>query len=124
LNNHTALIIEDDEYLSEIFSKALQSAKFDTEIIHDGQLALTRLHETTPNVVVLDLHLPQVSGKEILHHIRSTPHLANTRVMVATADPLTAEFLRDDANLVLIKPISFIQMRELALRLRPAPSMV
>ena len=122
MNNHTALIIEDDEYLSEIFSKALQSAKFDTEIIRDGQLALTRLHETTPNVVVLDLHLPQVSGKEILHHIRSTPHLADTRVMVATADPLTAEFLRHDANLVLIKPISFIQMRELALRLRPAPS--
>jgi DNA-binding response OmpR family regulator len=118
VNNHSALIIEDDEFLSEIFSKALQSAEFDTEIIRDGHLALTRLGETTPDVVVLDLHLPHVSGKNILRHIRSTPHLTNTRVMLATADPLTAEFLRDEANLVLIKPISFTQMRELALRLQ------
>jgi two-component system cell cycle response regulator DivK len=113
------LIIEDDEFLSEIFSRALQSAEFNTEVIRDGQLALTRLGETTPDVVVLDLHLPHVSGKEILRHIRSMPHLIDTRVMVATADPLTADFLRDDANLVLIKPISFTQMRELALRLHP-----
>ena len=70
-------------------------------------------------MVVLDLHLPHVSGKDILRHIRSTPHLTDTRVMVATADPHTADFLRNDANLVLIKPISFTQMRELAIRLRP-----
>jgi DNA-binding response OmpR family regulator len=119
LNNHTALIVEDDEFLSEIFSKALQSAEFDTEIVRDGQVALTRLDETRPDVVVLDLHLPHVSGKDILRYIRSAPHLLKTRVMVATADPLTADYLRDDANLVLIKPISFRQMRDLALRLRP-----
>jgi len=62
---------------------------------------------------------PHVSGKDILRHIRSAPYLTNTRVMVATADLLMADFLRDDANLVLIKPISFAQLRELAMRLRP-----
>jgi len=122
VNNHSALIIEDDEFLSEIFSKALQSAEFETEVIRDGQFAMTRLGETTPDVVVLDLHLPHVSGRDILRHIRSTPHLTATRVMVATADPLMAEFLRDEANLVLIKPISFTQMRELAMRLHPTYS--
>lgn len=115
------MIIEDDEFLSEIFCKALESAQFDTEIVRDGQTALNRLNQSQPAVVVLDLHLPHVSGKEILRHIRSTPHLADTRVMVATADPLTAEWLRQDATLVLIKPISFVQMRELAMRLRPQP---
>jgi hypothetical protein len=44
--------------------------------------------------------------------------------MVATADPLMADFLRDDANLVLIKPISFSQLRELAMRLRPRAPLV
>lgn len=122
MNNHTALIIEDDEFLSEIFSKALEAANFEIEIIRDGQAALNRLTDVTPDVVVLDLHLPHVSGQEILHHIRLTPHLANTRVMIATADPLTAELLRKNATLVLLKPISFSQMRDLAARLRPKPT--
>jgi DNA-binding response OmpR family regulator len=115
------LIVEDDEFLSEIFSKALESADFKTEVIQDGQVALNRLADVTPDVIVLDLHLPHVSGKEILHQIRMLPHLAKTRVMVATADPITAEMLREEAALVLLKPISFSQMRDLAARLRPKP---
>jgi len=118
-NNHFALIIEDDEFLSEIFDKALQAARYRTEVVRDGRLALQRLAETTPAVVVLDLHLPHVSGQDILRHIRAEPRLAKTRVMLATADPLTAELLRPQATLVLLKPISFSQLRDLADRLRP-----
>ncbi len=119
MNNHLALIVEDDQDLSTIFSQALQAAEFETEIVEDGQLALTRLSETTPAIVVLDLHLPHVSGKDILHQIRTDTRLAQTRIMLATADPVTAEELREEADLVLIKPISFSQLRDLATRLRP-----
>lgn len=114
-----SLIIEDDKDLAIIFSEALQAAEYETEIIQDGRLALERLADTQPAVVVLDLHLPQISGKKVLDQIRSARHLTATRVILATADPFMAESLREIADLVLIKPISFGQLRDLAARLRP-----
>ena len=111
------LIIEDEQKLATIFAEAFGAAKFEIEIISDGEQALARLLEVTPQVVVLDLHLPQVSGREILQAIRKDPRLTKTRVILATADPIVAETLREKADLVLIKPVSFKQLRELALRL-------
>jgi two-component system response regulator AdeR len=108
------LIIEDDDDLAVIFSEALQAAAFKTEIIQSGDQALARLAVTTPDVVVLDLHLPRVAGMDILHQIRADARLAKTRVIVATAHPRMAESLRDEADLVLLKPISFSQLRDLA----------
>ena len=112
-----ALIVEDDVDLATIFSEALKAADFKTEMVQDGQKALDLLAEMVPAVVVLDLHLPSVSGDEILKHIRADERLAKTRVIVATADPNTAQILEDDADLVLIKPISFRQLRDMASRL-------
>ena len=119
MNNRLALIIEDDPDLSIIFAEALQAAEFETKIIQDGRVALACLAEDQPIIVVLDLHLPHASGDDILHFIRSEARLAQTRVIVATADPLMADSLQAEADLVLIKPISFSQLRDLAVRLRP-----
>jgi len=124
VNNPFALIIEDDIHLADIFARALQAAEFETEIVRDGNAALARLEEITPNVVVLDLHLPHVSGKEILHQIRSNARLAQTRVMLTTADAWLAESLQNEADLVLLKPISYPQLRDLARRLRPPDLMM
>lgn len=118
-NNPLALIIEDDPKLADIFNIALKEALYDTEVISDGRLALAKLSDVVPSVVVLDLHLPEVSGETILQHIRSDDRLVATRVMLATADALKAEKLRSKANIVLLKPISFTQLRDLAARLRP-----
>jgi two-component system KDP operon response regulator KdpE len=114
-----ALIIEDDQKLGDIFSLSLQAAEFETEIVTDGKVALARLAATRPDLVVLDLHLPHVSGEKILQHIRADVRLANTRVMLVTADALMAEGLLGEADLVLLKPISPAQLRDLASRLRP-----
>jgi two-component system, cell cycle response regulator DivK len=111
-----ALIIEDDPKLAVIFAKALEAAEFEPEVIGDGRAALTRLAEIIPSLVVLDLHLPHVSGVDILRQIRADTRFANTRVMIATADPLVAESLRFEADMVLLKPISFHQLRNLASR--------
>jgi DNA-binding response OmpR family regulator len=115
-----ALIIEDEPDLAAIFAEALQMAGFDTEIVHDGQTALARLAATTPAVVTLDLHLPHISGQTILQQIRADKRLAQTRVLLTTADALMAESLRREADLVLLKPISFNQLRDLAIRLHPS----
>ncbi len=112
-----ALIIEDDPHLANIFSKALQAAGFETEIVPDGAAALTKLAGAQPDMVVLDLHLPNVSGKDILLTIKSDHRLAQTKVILVTADALLAENLRAHSDLILIKPIGFHQLRDQAKRL-------
>ena len=118
MTNPLALIIEDDDQLANIFSIAFQDAAFETEIVRDGRSALERLAQTIPSIVVLDMHLPHVSGKEILQYIRSEPTLTHVSVLLATADPGLAKQLENDVDLILIKPISFIHLRDLAKQFR------
>ncbi|MBN1979570.1 MAG: response regulator [Anaerolineae bacterium] len=116
MDNPLAFIVEDDEDASIIFASALQEAGFECEIIRDGEKALTWLAETVPAVVVLDLELPGVSGIDILRQVRADARLAETRVIVATAHPDMAVDIQDEADLVLFKPVSYIQLRDLAKR--------
>jgi DNA-binding response OmpR family regulator len=120
MTNPFALIVEDDPKLAYIYAEALQKADIEVEVVQDGQTALARLSATTPAVVVLDLHLPRMSGVDILTHIRANARLVRTKVILATADAIRAEKLRGKADLVLLKPISFNQLSLLARRFRPA----
>lgn len=122
MKNPFALIIEDDPRLAHIFAEALHLAEFETEIVQDGRAALDRLAATKPAVVLLDLHLPHLSGADVLARIRADQRLDQTRVILATADAMRAEPLRNKADLVLLKPISFHQLATLAKRLRPPAS--
>ncbi|MEJ5309449.1 MAG: response regulator [Anaerolineae bacterium] len=117
MNQKFGLIIEDEEDLATIFSEVLKAGGFQTEVIYDGYLAQQRLKEICPDVVVLDLNLPHVDGNQLLIQIRDDPRLAKTRVLVATADANMAEMLDREADLILLKPISFIQLRTMAERL-------
>ena len=120
MTDSLGLIIEDDADQAAIFAEALHLAELETEIIVDGGVAAARLKEVVPKVVVLDLHLPHISGEILLRQIRSTPALAQTRVIIATADPVMAEGLSQEADLVLIKPVGFSQLRDFALRMKAA----
>jgi two-component system cell cycle response regulator DivK len=122
LKKRLAFVVEDDPDLSYIFASAVQAAGFDTEIINSGARALARLAEVTPSLVLLDLHLPHFSGVNVLRQIQSDTRLLNTRVIVATADSIQADELRDKADLVLIKPVTFSQIRDFVLRLFPPAS--
>lgn len=117
MSTKLAFIIEDEFDLSMIFAKALDGVGFKTERIVTGDEAIKRLKEAVPDVVVLDLHLPNIGGLEILQSIRSDSRLEKTRVIVATADARMSELTLPQADLVLIKPVSFLQLRDLASRL-------
>jgi len=110
------LIVEDDPRLNEIIVITLQ-ADFELETCMDGNTALERIKIITPQIVVLDLNLPGTSGADILAYIRADKRLTGTRVILATADERQAETLTDDADIVLLKPVSPAQLRELALRI-------
>lgn len=111
-----AFIIEDDPQLNDVFCITLKN-DFEICSIVDGTLALAKLAESTPALIVLDMNLPGASGSEILSYIRSQKRLSQTKIIMATADALQADLFEHQADLVLLKPVSPVQLRELALRL-------
>ncbi len=109
----TVLIVEDDPELGSIFYEILTDyiqMGLETEWITDGQQALARLKESVPDLVMLDLHLPGISGLNVLKYIRSDERLARTVVVVITADITGARAAEELADKVLVKPIGIDQI--------------
>ncbi len=112
-----AMIIEDDEKLARIFTAAISEAGFTPHIVHRGDEALQELSVFQPRLVILDLNLPGIPGEVILKAIHEDPQLTKTRVIVATADAERARVMEEEGDLVLVKPVSFSQLRDLSYRL-------
>lgn len=116
--DNQAFIVEDDPDLGDIFAMAVSAAGYHTTVFHDGRAALRSLAETSPALIVLDLHLPGRSGPEVLDHIEAFGR--NVPIIVCSADPRLVETVRDRVNAALIKPVGFVQLRETARKLRGA----
>jgi len=114
-----AMVIEDNADQNLVFTMALNKAGYSTESIHNGKDAQKRLKEVVPHVVILDLHLPDIDGNIILGQIRNDKRLSKANVILATADAVFAEALQSQAELVLLKPVSFSQLSDLASRFNP-----
>ena len=116
-----ALIIEDDEDLANIFAEALRGVGFTVEHVTDGKVAQECLKNgEPPYLVLLDMHIPHISGGDLLTNIiKKEEHLAKTIVIITTADARMGETYVELADFVLIKPISFVQLRDLTSRLKP-----
>jgi len=119
--NKLALIVEDDEDLANIFAEALRGVGFEVEIIADGKVAQERLTNAgaAPFLILLDMHLPHVSGADLLADIKKDDRFDQTTIIITTADARMGETYGDQVDFVLIKPISFVQLRDLTSRLIP-----
>ncbi len=116
-----ALIIEDDEDLASIFAEALRGIGYEVEQVADGRVAQERLKSgTVPFLILLDMHLPHVSGADLLTNIiKKDERLSKTMVIITTADARMGDSYGDLVDFVMIKPISFVQLRDLTARLKP-----
>lgn len=76
------LIIEDDKFLRELLVRKLAAEGFDVQNATDATAAFTILAQRKPNIVLLDLILPEVSGFEILDRIKKDPTIADVPVII------------------------------------------
>lgn len=104
------LVVEDDDDLGEAITYVLKEAGFETELIQDGPNALQRIRQHTPDLVLLDMHLPGMSGLEILDHVRADARLAHLHVMVTTADLTMAKAAEGKADAIFTKPYSVTEL--------------
>jgi len=111
-----ALIVEDDAQSREMFSHVLRSISFDVDEATTGTQALSYLEGSTPNLVVLDIRLPQVKGDTILEYIYAQPRLRHTRVIITTAyGTLPPELVLREGDVFFTKPLSIKALRDAAL---------
>lgn len=69
------LIVEDDEDTAEVVCTLLETAGFDAVSVDHGEAALQQIADTTPDLVLLDLNLPDMHGIEVLKSVRSNSFL-------------------------------------------------
>jgi len=113
-----ALIIEDEREIAALFRHVLDMAGYQTEVISHGKVALERLISIQPDLIILDLRLPEVSGVEILEIIRNDSRLDHTKIIVVSAHAYMVNSLSVEPDYTLLKPISIEQFTKLVAQIR------
>ena len=79
------LLVEDDNNLAQVYTTRLQAEGFDIRRVADGEEALSAAIAYKPNLVILDIMMPKVSGFDVLDILRNTPETTNLKIMMLTA---------------------------------------
>ena len=100
------VIIEDDKDVASFLELAVQNLGYETAVSYDGKSGLSLIQETSPDLILLDLHLPGVNGDEILRLVRADDELCSVPVIVLTGESyMLKSEIEEQANFTLVKPI-------------------
>lgn len=79
------LLVEDDDALANVYVTRLQAEGFDVRRVVNGEDALAAALSYHPNLVLLDVMMPKVSGFDVLDILRNTPETTNLKIVMLTA---------------------------------------
>lgn len=79
------LLVEDDDALANVYLSRLEAEGFDVRRVNNGEDALAAALSYKPDLVLLDVMMPKVSGFDVLDILRNTPETANLKIIMLTA---------------------------------------
>lgn len=103
------LVVEDEKDLAELLSINLRKFGYDVTIATSGRAALDALAHQVPDLVLLDVMLPELSGTEVASRIRSNPAMSDTPIIMVTAKGTEVDQLvglTAGADDYIVKPFS------------------
>jgi CheY-like chemotaxis protein len=111
----TVLIVEDEADAAELFAEMMRVSGFRVRKTSSSTPALSMMTEEKPDIVLLDIMMPDVSGLDILRQMRHDPALANIPVVVVSAKSMPADIrngMEAGASTYLTKPVGFLELKE------------
>ena len=117
------LVVEDNELNLKLFCDLLRAHGFATEPVNDGREAIARARAFEPDLVVMDIQLPYISGAELIRQMKADAQLMAIPIMAVTAYAGREDEERiraAGANAYVSKPISLSRFMEEVRALVPA----
>lgn len=85
MSGHSILVVEDDKEIARVLRAYLEQAGYTVEVAYNGQTAIAHLNQTPPELLILDLMLPDKDGLDITRYIRGNARLAHIYILMLTA---------------------------------------
>lgn len=122
---HRVLVVDDEPHIAKIVKKQLEVSGYDVIVAVDGDMALTKIREEHPELVLLDVMLPKRNGYEVLGILKQDEQLKHIPVMMLTAKAQQQDqqaSLEHGADAYLAKPFQLEELTDQvrALLERPA----
>ena len=110
----TVMIIEDEPDAAELFAEMMRVSGFRVIKTYTSTPALTLIAQEKPDLIILDIMMPDVSGIEVLRYMRREPGLEQIPVIVVSAKSMPSD-IRDGldagASIYLTKPVGYIDLK-------------
>lgn len=103
------LVVDDDPYILMSLEFLMKKNGYDVMVARNGTEAQELVEKQVPNLVLLDIMMPDVDGYEICRHIKKTPHLKDVKVVFMSAKTKEADIKKGydlGAALYVTKPFS------------------
>jgi len=110
----TVMIIEDEPDAAELFAEMMRIGGFRVLKMYSSTPAIPMIARERPDVIILDIMLPDISGLEVLRFMRREPELADIPVIVVSAKSMPSDILNGleaGASMYLTKPVSFRELK-------------
>src|SRR5258706_6378234 len=115
MTEKTVLIIEDEEDAAELFAEMMRVSGYRVLKTSKSTPAISMMTTEKPDIVLLDIMMPEISGLDILRQMHRDPTLANIPVIVITAKSMPADIkngMEAGASTYLTKPVGYLELKE------------
>jgi len=115
MTEKTVLIIEDEEDAAELFAEMMRVSGYRVLTTSKSAPAIAMMTTEKPDIILLDIMMPEISGLDILRQMRRDPALANIPVIVVTAKSMPSDIkngMEAGASTYLTKPVGYLELKE------------
>lgn len=109
---HRILVVDDLMDNLFLLQTVLEAEGYEVELADNGQAALTKVESSPPDLILLDIMMPDMSGYEVTQKIRQNPEVPYIPILLVTAheEAKVVEGLNSGANDFIRKPIDFDEL--------------
>jgi CheY-like chemotaxis protein len=111
----TVMIIEDEPDAAEMFAEMMRVNGFRVLKMFSSAPAIPMITQEKPDVIILDVMMPDISGLEVLRYMRREPDLYSIPVIIVSAKSMPGDIkigLEAGASMYLTKPVGFLDLKQ------------